>query len=56
METFMILAPLVTGLMLVAQSFWMHTKNFRSAMVFQYVPFACGMSCIFVAAKIAGWI
>ena len=56
MNTFMILAPLLTGLLLISQSFWMHTKNFRSAMVFQYLPFIGGVSCIFVAAKLAGWI
>ena len=56
MNTFLILAPLVTGLLLVGQSFYMDTKNFRSALVFQYLPFVCGCSMVFVAAKHAGWI
>ena len=56
MNTFMILAPLVTGLLLVCQSFFMSTSNFRSAMIFQYLPFIGGVSCVFTAAKLAGWI
>jgi len=37
----------ITGVFLVIQSFIMFTKNFKSALVFQIIPFILGLGCIF---------
>jgi hypothetical protein len=41
------IAIAVGGVFLIIQSFVLSTKNFKSALFFQIVPFVLGILCIF---------
>lgn len=56
MNTFLWLMPMIAGAYLALGSFLMHTKNIRSAIIFQVLPFALGVLTCIAAAKQAGFL
>ena len=56
MESFINLAPVVTGAWLIIVSLWISANsNFLSAMIFKVVPFFLGLASLFSGGKLMGW-
>jgi len=55
-EMFMSLVPGVMGLYMLLFAFCSNTKNFKSALLFQFIPFILGLSGLLVTLKDMGWL
>lgn len=56
MELFMSSFVGVSGVCSVIYSQIMHTKNFKSCMIFKVIPLIFGLGNVFVSCKMFGWI
>lgn len=47
---------LISGVYLIIAGLSIHTKNLKSAIIFKIIPFFLGLTHLFYAAKLFGWI
>jgi hypothetical protein len=47
---------LITACWLILWAFIIKTENIQSSLIFKAVPFGLGMCCLYVSAKMFGWI
>lgn len=55
-ELFINISVLVSGVYLVSMALLAQTKNMISAIYFKVIPFFIGISCLFSAFKLFGWM
>ena len=55
-DLFIKLAPLATGIFMIVMSFMTTTRNKKSSLLFEIIPFFLGLSCLFSGGKLMGWL
>ena len=56
METFINYSILVTAIWLIAMAQATKTDGFYAALIFRIIPMLLGLSCLFSAGKLFGWL